>query len=386
MQIFIKNLSLFLLPIAAFFIPSFIVLLWSGEFYPLHTVEGLMNQPRAVVIGQAYSNFGQELQVDEVTLRRPEVITLGNSHVGEFRSVFFKDPNVFYNTTGAAAPLSDYIYFIERLASTTPHIIIANMEQTMFNPEDAKNHVATRPNPFTARSNFYDPFVESFFRNSGWWKVYADYFSKKFTLTDVVRPQNSALIIGLRARATGDGSRNDGSSYWSTAIHNSLAQQQTRLDIDALAARITDTYGDEYDTEISSAALAELRKFLVLSRSRGVFIIGFLPPIAHEEYQALENHSDATYAYAFRNLGPTLAAIYKEYGFDFYDFSDISSFGSADNEMVEAKHGSEKMYLRMFINMAERSTPLTPLTDIHFLKATLANATSTYYAFGVDGE
>lgn len=54
-----------------------------------------------------------------------------------------------------------------------------------------------------------------------------------------------------------------------------------------------------------------------------------------------------------QTLAPTLSATYREYGFDFYDFSDIASLGGADVEMIDAKHGGEKMYLRLFKNSRE---------------------------------
>lgn len=384
MRAFIKKLAFFLLPLAALFAPAFVILLWSGEFYPLSMVEHLMNQPQPILVGQAYSNFGPALQIDEVIARAPKVITLGNSHVGEFRSAFFKEPTIFYNTTGAVGPLSDYVYFINRLA-TPPKIIIANMEQTLFTPENAKNHVMSRPNPFTARDQPYDPFLESFFRNGGWWKVYTDYFSGKFTLADVFTPRQSpGVIIGLRARTTGDGFTNDGSSYWGNAIRSPLVQKKTLSDIDALAASITDTNGDVYGDAISNDSLAELRTFLELCKTRGITVIGFLPPLAYKEYRALKEHPRSTYASSFKSLAPTLAAVYRTYGFDFYDFTDISSFGSSDVEMVEAKHGGEKMYLRLFIKMAGGSTALNPLVDLSYLKERLASATSTYYVFGIE--
>lgn len=385
MRLFIKNLIIFLLPLTVFFAPPFVILLWSGEFYPLRAVEWFINQPQTVLIGQAYNNFGSELQIDEVRSREPQVITLGNSHVGQFKSKFFKEDKSFYNTAGAAVPLSDYTYFIEQTAKTPPKIIIANMEHSMFSSEGTKNHVASRPNPFLARSQLYDPFFESFFRNGGWWRVYADYFSGKFTLADIFTPRkNSITAIGLRALVSGGGMTNDGSNYPGDLIHNQFGQDEVLSNIDAIASNITNTNFNQYGGGISNDAIAELRVFLAASKSRGLFIIGFLPPIAHKIYIALKQQYGTTYA--FRNLATTLTSVYKEYGFDFYDFSDISSFGSSDYEMIEAQHGGEKMYLRMFIRMAEGSTSLGKLADLPYLKTRLANATSTYYVFGIDGD
>ena len=92
---------------------------------------------------------------------------------------------------------------------------------------------------------------------------------------------------------------------------------------------------------------------------------------------------NAYYADTFRTLGKTLAAIYREYGFDFYDFRDITAFGGSDAEMVDQKHASEKMTLRMFIQMAQQNKKLGGYADIPYLTEKLGSATSTYEVFGL---
>lgn len=383
MKLFIKNLFLFLLPFLVFLTPPFIILLWSGEFYSVSAIEKFSQQPRTILFGQAYSNYGSELRFNEVVAREPQVITLGNSHVGQFRSAFFKNPAIFYNTTGMAVALSDYVHFVEHLAAKPPKIILANMEQNMFNPENAKNNPVRRPNPFPIRSATYDPFFEGLFRNGGWWKVYADYFSGKFTLSNIfTAPRGPVLAIGLRARVDRSGVTNDGSDYAGDIIHNTLNQQKILPSITALAASVPNTKLNQYGSEISSDALTELRAFLALAKKNSIFVIGFSPPIAHKVYLALKQQG----VYAFDRLAPTLATVYKEYGFDYYDFSDIATFGSSDAEMVEVQHGGEKMYLRIFIHMAEYTPSLGQLVDLSYLKKKLASASSTYYVFGIEGD
>ena len=385
MRIFIKNLLLFVLPLAVFLAFPFTVLLWSGEFYPLDAIGKLSNGPQVILVGQAYNNYGPELGLNAVIAREPRVITLGNSHVGAFSSMFFNDRSVFYNTTGMVGTLSDYVQFVEQLKGKPPEIILANMEPNMFNPENAKNNVVRRSDLFAVRGQVYDPFFESLFRNGGWWKVYADYFSGKFMLSDVfTAQQDSVVTIGLRALADRTGFTNDGSNYPGDVIHNPANQSKILPAINELASTIsTNTKFNQYGNQISSEAIAELKTFLSLCKSHGITVIGFFPPFAHEIYVALREQYGQTES--FKQLGPTLAALYAEYGFDFYDFSDITTFGSSDAEMVEIQHGSEKMYLRMFIVMADGTPALAQLANTSFLKEKLASATSTYYVFGING-
>lgn len=382
MRVFIKNISLFLLPLGILFLPALTILFISGEFISNASIGTLARDAHPILVGQAYTNFRAEYQLKETSIRNPEVITLGSSRIGQFRSEFFKDPTSFYNTSGSVGALSGFTHFINHLPQP-PRIIIAGMDQYFFQPENAGNNVVARPDPFSASSQIYDPFFESIFRNGGWWKVYADYARGKFSFVQLSNRRNDVSVIGLRALTTDGGFTNDGSDYYGDIIDHPSHQPKILANIDALAASITETHGDEYGAGISNDALRELRVFLSLCRGNGVVVIGILPPIAHKEYVALQQYSNASYAFAFKNLAPVLAGIYKEYGFDFYDFSDISSFGSSDNEMVEAKHGGEKMYLRMFIRMAENILALSPLVDIPYLKDRLMPATSTYYVFGL---
>ena len=190
------------------------------------------------------------------------------------------------------------------------------------------------------------------------------------------------VLIGLRAHVDRAGVTNDGSDYAGDIIHNMRNQQKIIPSINALAASAPHPKLNQYGNGISSDALAELRTFLSLSKKNGIFVIGFSPPIAHQIYLTLKQQNN----YAFKNLTPTLTAIYKEYGFDFYDFSDIVAFGSSDAEMVEIQHGGEKMYLRIFIHMAEHTKSLGQLVDLPYLEKKLASATSTYYVFGIEGD
>ena len=381
MRAFILNLLLFLLPLGIFFTPACVVLFMSGEFTPLASIGALSRSANHVIVGPAYNNFRDAYQLQEVSIRRPEITALGSSRVGQFRAVFFKDPNFFYNASGSIGALSEFADFLKHLPEP-PRIVIAGMDHYFFKPENAGNNVTMRPDPFTVPVQTYDPFFESFFRNGGWWKIYADYFSGKFKFADFFAPSRETIqTIGLRALSNESGFTNDGSNY-----NAKSTRQEAFQSIDTLAKSITSIEGDEYGNGISTDALHELQMFLTFAREQNITVIGFLPPVAHTVYQELEKHPDAHYAYAFKNLGSVLASLYKKYGFDFYDFSDITSFRSSDSEMVEAKHGGEKMYLRILIQMAEQNSSLRPFVDIPYLKERLANATSSYYVFGITAD
>ena len=106
MQRFLKNLTLFLIPGMVVLIFPTIVLFWSGEFYSVDKIGKIARDHRAVIIGLAYTNYAVEYQLQETIFRKPKILALGSSRVGQFRSLFFREPDLFYNTTGAIGAIS----------------------------------------------------------------------------------------------------------------------------------------------------------------------------------------------------------------------------------------------------------------------------------------
>ena len=390
MSLIFKNILKFSLPLALFFMPAFCVLWYAGEFYSLKHIGTLARGPYPILVGDAYSNFQTQYQLSETKARVPQVLSLGNSHVGEFRSAFLKDPAVFYNAAHAILALSDFSNFIDSL-DTQPDILIVDMSQSYFNPENTRENLVERPNPFSVSVAWYDPMFESFFRNGGWWKVYVDFFHGKFTFARVFREHSgSTTIIGLRSVAEHYGFTNDGSDYYGNVIQSTSTQANILQSVHDLAASVSETDGyiqgsgvAPYGSGISPEALRVLREFLQNCKGKNIFVIGFMPSIAQAGYDRMKQYPDARYAYAFENLAPILRKIYAEYGFDFYDFTNPTSFGSSDYELVNAEdHVSEKAYLRMFIQMTKGTTELQPYVDLPYLEKSLAQATNSFVVFG----
>lgn len=369
-------------PFALVFLPPTAILFFSGEFYAPQKVGELARGPQTVIVGSAYSNVRSDYQLQETLYRQPEIIALGTSRVGGFRSAFFKDSDIFYNNTGVGGVLSNFRYFLEKISDHPPRIVIAGMDAYFFNPEEARNNVVMRPDPFIERVPWYGPFFSSLFQGGGWWRIYRDYAAGKFTLQNVFSRDSAGVMrIGLRAVADGNGFLNDGSNYFGDVIANLSNQEKVRQSIKHLSDSISESNGDEYDSNISEDALAEVRRFLDASKKNNIHVIGFIPPMSHAEYERLQAFPNAPYAYAFKNLGRVLADLYREFGYDLYDFSDIAVFGGSDAEMVESKHGSEKLYLRLFIKMAEKNKSLGSLVDTVYLTNKLMNAKSAYEVF-----
>ncbi len=382
MRRFLTHSALFCVPFITVFAFPFLVLLKAGEFIPVSVLTERSTASSTLLIGPAYSYFRNEFQLKETRERTPKILALGNSRVGEFRDLFFKNPSEFYNASGAVGQLSDYRHFIEKL-EVPPEVLLINIDQAVFNGALSSSTVS-RPDPFNdASSGTFDPFFESFFRQQAWWKVYRDYLNHKFSLKEIFSKPDTAYTIGIRALSTHNGFLRDGSDYYGDVISGKTSRKSIDEGIAALASQTTNSYSDTYSANFSPEAFKELEMLLALCKGKNITVVGFAPPLAHAVYEKLSSYPDAPYAESFEVFAPTMTILFKGYGYEFYDFTDLESFRSSDAEMVEAKHGGEKMHARMILEMSRGGTALSSYVAEDQVRTGLQNTTSPYSIFGV---
>src|SRR3990167_2850466 len=131
MKRFIKNILFFSFPAVLFFLPAFYLLWQTGEFHSLAYIGARARSSEPIMVGNAYSNFQTQYQLEETKIRKPDVFIVWNSSVNEFRASFFKDPNQFYNAAHAILALSDFSHFVDSLP-TPPQVIIVAMSPSYF--------------------------------------------------------------------------------------------------------------------------------------------------------------------------------------------------------------------------------------------------------------
>ena len=142
--------------------------------------------------------------------------------------------------------------------------------------------------------------------------TYRDYAKGKISLAQVFGPHDPHLtIVGLRTAATGNGLINDGSDHYGSIVTSKEEQDSVRSEIEASAASVNDMMGyTEYGYGYKEGtppvpdpqALAELDLFLQMCKAKHIPVIGFIPPMPHAIYYALEQHTNAQYGKTFREL------------------------------------------------------------------------------------
>jgi hypothetical protein len=377
MKKFIIKLALFLLPPVLLLGFPYIVLLKSGELaLPSRVISLATKDKKNVLYGTAYGGYTKALKVAGTLAYQPEVLTLGDSRVLQFRTEFFKPGVKFYNAGLAVSNLSDYRTFLSFVpTSTQPKVLIVDINQLQFNQP---NYVPADPTVVKLMSPPSLDDQANIFITS-WTHVYKHLLQGKFTLAQVFKPQPPQTeLLGLEAITQLKGFRNDGSYYDGEYV---LGRAPMPEGFDFAAARqwiSTGTNSFGYGQEVYPPAVSELDAFLAECQQRGIYVIGFVAPLPHQVYAQMKDSGNFGY---FFKVPSTIQPLFKKYNFEFYDFSDLASLGASDNEATDAAHASEKAYLRLDLKMLQSGSILNKYSDEPLLAKELQNSINSLDVF-----
>ena len=349
---FLVKITLFCVPFAVVLGAVAVVLALSGELTSVARALELQKESSDILVGLAYTDPTEHFKLQGLLKRRPTVLALGTSRVMQFREECFRPGVVFYNGGNSVTRLRHYNVFLSKIpAGSEPAVILLGLDQYFFN----MNFDRLADDDIENRLEHDRPVFGMF--TSRWLDVYRDYWSGKFTLsnlTDSTRRKH----VGLNAISALNGFRRDGSYYWGGLISD---PSNLRYNLDPDFSNTFDRIrkGDrrfEYGREVSTGALKEVGRFLVMAKARGIHVVGFLPPFAHRVYEHMLSMGDR-YQY-LRQLPDTLGEVFTQHGFPLFDFGDLARLGASDEETVDGFHGSEKAYHRAVILMAEKDPEL----------------------------
>ena len=355
---FLSDLIFISLIVALFIAMPFYILYVSGE---IRDINYLIKKQRIgkQVLGLAYSDPIGYYKLQNVKIRKPEIIALGSSRVMQFRSFFFNDQS-FYNAGGSVQSMYGYNLFLKKM-NHYPKVIIIGLDQMWFNQQF---HNTSGSVDLTDNFSNFEIFKSSFN------KVIVDLLLNKI---DIKKISNTSQYLGLTAMMKQNGFRYDGSYIYSREILNPIKAEDylfkdTYDRIDKGERRF------EYGTLIDQSSLIELNLFLNFCKSKNIHVIAFLPPFAPSVWEKLRQKR-GEYSYLF-SLYPLLEKTFSKYSYQCFDFSNISSLGSNDPEFINGFHGSEKAYLRILIEMCKRDSSLLKYCDMEALSNLLKKSYS----------
>ncbi len=355
---FFKRLFLFSVPIIVFFSVPLFVLFPSGELTSNTTMLEEHIENKQSLIGLAYSNPVTFLKLHAAKQKTPEILALGTSRIMQVRDFFFKNSSSFYNAGGGIFRINYLRYFTsEVIKSAKPRMIIVCLDQNFFNPNWDN----------LSKTKFDDEYKDEYnalsyiFNNATtcWHDAFEGKVPADYCLN--LKPGQ----IGLTAAVKKNGFRSDG-SYYSGQIKSHPEEDQDYQFKNTLDRIAKATKRFEYAQQINSRAVNELDSFLTFCKVNNIHVVSFLPPYANKILSVMRSKGN-DYAYLDKIM-PALKPVFEKHRLNVFDFTDLSTIQAGDEEVLDGFHGSEKIYLRMMIQMANKDSILAKSCDVPALQ------------------
>jgi hypothetical protein len=366
---FAGKTALFLLPFSLLLGVPIAVLICARELVP---VRGIVEQQarEATLYGVAYSYPIKFFKLLGVTRFNPKTLMLGSSRVMQFRSVFFSEPDAFYNAGGAAVLTAELGRFVSRVsADSRLTLLIVGLDQWWFNPDLDGQRSVHLDAEYTTDNEPFNVIQRH------WFTVWKDVFLGKITAS-ILFARPPYPWAGLLALAHHSGFMRDGSFYDGGIVNGHPAPGDPEFESRETLARLaqaSDLY--RWQTRISPYAVEEVGRFLDYCSARNLVVVGFLPPFAPRVARRL--FESRHYPYIFE-LSRVLAPLFEAHGQALFDFTDGAALGATDAEFIDGVHGSDKVALRMLIAMASGEPRLAARVNVAALRQRLEETTTNY--------
>lgn len=371
MKKFLGKISIFIIPLILFFgLPCYFLIKYKENF---NSFTSFPSKNDKVLIGYKYneSNYDYLKWKASNLDNHYTILALGSSRILQFRKEMFNDS--FYNAGFAVKRLNEFLPFLKSLKnSNQPKYLLISLDQWMFNYNWDK--LETQANIDNWETSFqYSPKLSII--NATWKDIFDGNFETITNSTDGVRR------IGLNAYINETGFRNDGSFYYGKQIAKKLQNDSTMADFKFRETISRINKGNnrfEYGSDVNIKAILELKRLLSYCKEHKIRLVAFLPPFSDVTNQYMSKKNKYDYMHM---IYPKIAPLFFDYGFELYDFTNLSSCKSNDNEVIDGFHGGEVTYLRMLIAILEKNSSLNAVSNITLRKIELNNRINNYMVY-----
>lgn len=375
-----KNILIILLfvsfSVVVFYLPVF-VLKASREFFSVKKVITIQKDNPEALFGYSYNGesdlpFKREL-IAEVS---PKIMVVGVSRSMQIRKEFFIGPETFVN---AAVPrpqlgnLRTIQYFVDDLSkNASGTVIFLGLDSKMFTrsylDEDNKTE-----------KSILGKFLSLPGINIR--RIYLDYLSKKFSLDDIVAKSKSSSSVGFSALLRGSGYRSDGSYKDGEAMKRLDRLDSVKDAIGNEIVRIKRMDASFVDTSMTqSSNFSDLAELLLDCKKKGIQVYGFLNPDPFVVYSE-KMKKDSLFKKSEMGLVDRISLEFRRQGFVFIDTSDISKFGGKDSEFMDAEHGTDLLYAKMFVYLQSNEPLLKGVINRDFLEKSIKKTKGDFLSF-----
>lgn len=338
------KLAAFLLPALAYLAATMGIGFIGGEFTNIRKVAEMQAQGKALIYGRAYRDNYFAYKLISSQVRKPELLILGSSRTMQFRSQLADlRPGAFYNAGGAVQSIFEVLPFLHALEETgsLPKALILGLDQPWFNASAPSLNIRRR-----VREQMDEEKSTPLNRALNVSKlIFMDMAAGKVSpvrILDRLDPVTGQPALGIAAIMRGSGFRNDGSYQYPILknpppVDERLAEGYQRIkdNISHFAA----------GAEANGSSLREMESVLAYCKKHGIFVAGFSPPFAPGAYAAMQ--AGGKHAYLAKSAD-SLSRVFLISGFPYRDFGNAAWVEGEDEDMVDAFHGSEFVYLRIY--------------------------------------
>ena len=342
---FAMRLLIFCAPLVLF-VGGIELLLWRvGESWPLNRVIRFQETNTHSFFARGALDQGTfRYKYLQILRRHPEILVLGSSRMMQFRAEMFgQQAPTFYNGGGIIHSVEDLHTFLDRLpVEATPKIVLLGVDFWWLNPNEKKESIDS----FAAGVE-----VEGTYSWQGHANALAGYVRHPDSLRELFAHSFGRKFdrnaIGLQAVLHRQGFRPDGSKRFEVKVPATPEEWRHRLPGRETVNK--DILGENFPfafTEGASPALLEqLRSTLLKFKARGVFIIGYNPPVANEWAQvvlASPRHKEF-----WKQYHEKVPELFRSLQFPFVDVITPQQFGLDDRYMRDWYHAHDTfdMYL-----------------------------------------
>lgn len=368
-RVFLMKLAVFFAPFFAFYLLYTGLLVYSGESMPLAMVVALQQGEAPVLYRPQFGNRDVAFKALSINTRQPEVVAVGSSRVLQMRAgLLTEQPDIFYNAGAPAWTLTQVLELLNAI-ETPPRVLILGIDAPWFNDAYVPDIFPAQVDDLTAIFNQNNAFARAALNGR---PVDVD------KLVTRREPGFGGLALGIKAIENGHGFRNDGSEQYGDFLIGRFldptTERQRHVDWMRRGEQMY-VYGDT----VSERGMQQMIEVLTWAKARNVQVIGFMPPFTPELYQRMLKRGNHPY---IEQLIPELEAIFADYGFAFFDFSDGGEFGTSE-DFFDGWHGSERIYLRLYQTMLDEVPAiLGQYSDAGKLNNLDAAASDTWHVFG----
>ena len=133
----------------------------------------------------------------------------------------------------------------------------------------------------------------------------------------------------------------------------------------------TGTRRFEWGDHIDKDTIVQLDSLLKYCFDRNIDVIGFSAPFAPDVYNVMMDSNKYNY---LKEIAPACEELFNKYGFEFYDYLDVSGFQISADYFIDGFHGSEVIYGNIIKDMCDRGSRISIYVDENTLIDILFNA------------